>query len=337
MKTVYIIELFDSEGRGNTSTQRIYLAGHLSFTDHQFLFPFGILAILILAFIVFLPPLLLLGPLQLIDWLADKPKFGFIRKFWPTITIHTFLDTFEGYKPTRRFFVGLHLLFRLALFLTFSFSPNRLSHYVVQLVIIMVFLTLVSLLRPYSKEYYNHLDSLLLLNLGLLTAISIYVSERGYTNGISTLELILSLSPLIYMVCFIIYKITFKRICHRRGKEGIYQHLTNPVKSSREETEKLLESDADHRFGETGSYYYYSSDDPDEELFQRAARGNRFRKANMRTHPPKRPGGVYKTVVSIQEPEMTTGTGEKKTSSTNQNDSGIGGQDNNTGRSLSPL
>ena len=176
MNTVFITELFNAQGKAQA--HRIFLAGHLSFTDHQFLFPFGILAILILVFVVFLPPLLLLGPLQFIDWLADKPKFRFIHRIWPSITIHTFLDTFQGYKPNRRFFAGLYLLFRLARLLTCSFAPNLLSVYTIQLVIILVFLVLVSLLRPYANERYNYLDTFLFLNLGILNILAIYVNEE---------------------------------------------------------------------------------------------------------------------------------------------------------------
>ena len=328
MKTVFITELFNSQGK--TKSHRIFLAGHLSFSDRQFLFPFGILAILVLVFIVFLPPLFLLGPIQFIDWLADKPKFGFIRRFWPSITIHTFLDTFQGYKPNRRFFAGLHLLFRLVLFLTFSFTPDLLSQYTIQLIVILVFFTLISLLRPYAKEYYNHLDTLLFLNLGVLNAITIYVSERHYTRGIYTLECILLFLPLVYMICYIICKKVRKRKHYKKVKDNINRRLVNPVKSSGEETEKLLKnSSGDDPFGESINY---SSDDPDEEIFQRAARGNRFRTANIETHPPTKPGGVPKTVVSILDPQMPKTEEEEERSSTNKSDSGIGRQ-SNSGRS----
>ena len=323
MKTVFITELFDAQGV--SKAQRIYLTGHLSFSDHQFLFPFGILAILVLIFIVFLPPLLLLGPLQFIDWLADKPKFRCILKFWPSITIHTYLDTFQGYKPKRRFFTGLHLLLRLFLFLVFSFSPDFLSQYVMQLVVIFIFSALVSLLRPYAKEYYNSLEILFLLNLGLLNSITIYVSERNYNAGIYALECILLVLPLIYMVCYITWSKTRKRKQVEIVKERISRRLINPVRSSGEETQKLLKSSrGDDPFGETINY---SSDDPDEEVFQRAARGNRYRTANIRTHPPSRPDGVYKSVVSILEPQVSKeeekGEGERS-AATNQSDSGIG-------------
>ena len=46
VETVYITQLYDAEG--TTKGHRIYLAGQLSFSNHQFLFPFGILAILVL-------------------------------------------------------------------------------------------------------------------------------------------------------------------------------------------------------------------------------------------------------------------------------------------------
>ena len=316
MKTVFLIELFDAQG--DPKIQRIYLAGHLYFTDHQFLFPFGILAILVLVFVVFLPPLFLLGPLQLIDWLADKPKFRCIHKFWPTITIHTFLDTLQGYKPNRRFFAGLHLLLRLVLFLVFSFSPDLLTRYVVQLIILFIFFTLVSLLRPYAKEYYNRLDILLLLNLGILNAIAVYVSERHYSAGIYALECILILLPLIYMICYVVWNIVHKGKHYKKVRERINRCLVNPVKSSGGETEKLLKRNGDDPFSET---LEYSSDDPDEEIFQRAARGNRFRTANIQTHSPSRPGGVYKSVVSILEPQVPKIEREGGRSTTNQLDS----------------
>ena len=251
---------------------------------------------------MFLPPLLLLGPLQFIDWLADKPRFRCILKFWPSITIHTYLDTFQGYKPNRRFFTGLHLLLRLFLFLVFSFSPDTLSHYVMQLVVIFIFFALVLLLKPHVKECYNTLEILLLLNLGLLNSITIYVSERNYNAGIYAIECILLVLPLIYVVCCIIWNKVRKRKQFEIVKERISQRLTNPARSSGEETQKLLKSNHDNDpFGETINY---SSDDPDEEVFQRAARGNRYRIANIRTRPPSRPDGVYKSVVSILEPQM---------------------------------
>ena len=319
MKTVIITELFDAQG--TTKGKRIFLAGHLSFNDRYFLFPFGILAILVLVFIVFLPPLLLLGPIQFIDWLADKPKFGFIHKFWPSITIHTFLDTFQGYKPNRRFFAGLYLLFRLARAIIHSFAPDLLSVYIIQLILVLVFLVLVSLLRPYANEKYNYVDTLLFLNLGILNTLTIYgASTHAFESVLVTL-------PLIYMICYVIWNKVRKQKHYKIVKEKISQSqcLSNPVKLSGEETEQLLNNNNDDQFGESIDY---SSDDPDEGMFQRAARGNRFRGANIKTHPPNKPGGVHRSVVSIVDPQIPKIDVEGKEERNPGNDSGIGRQSN---------
>ena len=327
MNTVFITELFNAQGKAQA--HRIFLAGHLSFTDRQFLFPFGILAILILVFVVFLPPLLLLGPFQFIDWLADKPRFGFIHRIWPSITIHTFLDTFQGYKPNRRFFAGLYLLFRLARLLTYSFAPDLLSIYIIQLIIILVFLVIISLLRPYANERYNYLDILLFLNLGIMNVLAIYVNEHKFIASIHAVVSVLVTLPLIYMVCFTIWHKTHKRKHYKIVKEKISRRLVNPVRSSRdfEETEQLLTSnDDDDQLVESIDY---SSDDPDDSIFQRAARVNRFRAASIETHPPREPGGVHKSVVSIVEPRMPTSNSvEEEGEIDTGNDSGIGRQSN---------
>ena len=324
MKTVFITELFDAQG--TTKDHRILMAGQLSFTDHKYLFPFGILAILVLVFIVFLPPLLLLGPIQFVDWLADKPKFGFIHRYWPSITIHTFLDTFQGYKPNRRFFAGLYLLFRLARLLIYSFAPDLFSIYTIQLVITLIFLVLVSLLRPYANEKYNYLDTLLFLNLGILNVLTIFMNEHKFIASIHAVESVLVSLPLIYMFCYLIWSKIQKRKHYKIVKESISRRLTNPVRFPRDETEQLLNSGNDDHFGESIDY---SSDDPDEGLFQRAARGNHFRAASIETHPPGKPGGVHKSVVSIEEPQMPTSNdiGEEGGKNTG-NDSGIGRQSN---------
>ena len=129
----------------------------------------------------------------------------------------------------------------------------------------------------------------------------------------------------VYVVCYIIWSKAQKRKQFEIVKERISQHLTNPARASGEETQKLLKSGrGDDPFGESINY---SSDDPDEEVFQRAARGNRYRIANIHTHPPSRPDGVYKSVVSILEPQMPKEESEEERApATNQSDSGIGEQ-----------
>ena len=319
MKTVVIDELFDKTG--NTVTHRIYLAGHLSFSDSEYLFPFGILAILVLIFIVFLPPLLMLGPLQLVDWLTDKPKLSWLQKVWPSITIHTFLDTFQGYKPNRRFFAGLYLLFRLFMFTTFSFSRDLQTQYAFQQVIIFVFAILVALLRPYTKDFFNYLDTMLFLNLSILNAIAIYTSEKSYSAGLYGFECFLVFLPLVYIICYAIWNRIRKKRYYKIIKNNITCHIKKQSRescsSSQDERKRLLP------FAESGDY---SSTDPDEEIFNRAARGNNFRTAHVHNIPPRRPGEVPRTLISIPEsqPSSANFNEENKNVSLDESDSGIG-------------
>ena len=276
MKTVIPSYLYDSTG--NVRLYRVYFAGQLSFSDVHYLFPFGIVAVFILIFVVFLPPLLLLGPLQFIDWLTDKPKFSCLRRFWPSITIHTFLDAFEGYRPNRRFFTGLYLLFRLIMYLTYSFIGDDLVQLVVRQIMISTYSLLVALLRPYTSDLYNYVDTLLFLNLGILNALIIYANERNNFDTVFAFECVLIFMPLIYIICYVIWRKIHRKKRYKTIKRKIYQRLSNPVRESYRssedpEQERLL-------FNESMDY---SSDDLDEGMFQRAAKRNRFRASPSET------------------------------------------------------
>ena len=324
IRTVVIDELFNSSG--NTAAHRIYYAGNLSFGDRDYLLPFGVIAVLVIVFIVFLPPLLLLGPLQFIDRLTDKPRLGFLRRCWPTITIHTFLDTFQGYKPNRRFFAGLYLLFRLFMFLTYSFSRDLNTQYAFQQVVILFFVMLVPLLRPYTNEFFNYVDTLLFLNLGILNALSMYTSERDYNGHIYGFECFLVFLPLIYIICYVIWSRVRNKKHYQMIQNAIYNRFIHLVRACRTDTpeqqgerERLL-PDFDESVNAN-----YSSDDPDEQIFQRAARGNHFRAANVHTVPPRRPGEVPQSVVSIPGSQLPKVDKEEgKDSLMRESDSGMG-------------
>lgn len=286
IRTIIINELFDEVGVSRYN--RVYLAGHLSLSDSKFLVPFGMIAILVLIFIVLLPPLLLLGPLHFMDWLSDKPKFGLLRKCWPSIKIHIFLDTFQGYKPNCRFFVGLYLLFRLIMFLTFSLTVEVLTQYTIQQITILVFTILVSLLKPYTNDFYNYLDTLLFLNLGILNALAIYTVEGRYSTGVFTLQCILVYLPLIYLIICVVWNILNKRRCSNNSSTAakfvkFINHLMIPSSLSlnstqpstlKQDSERLVSEDDNINPSLFRDSVYYFSDDPDEVTFQRASKTN---------------------------------------------------------------
>ena len=339
MFTMSVTELFNATGdsRGHDF---IYFAGHLRFNHRDYLLPYGLLAIIILIFVVILPPLLLLGPIQFVDWLIDKRGFGCLHRVWPSITIHTFLDTFQGfYKPNRRFFSGVYFLFRLAVFVNFSFSRTVIAQYLFQQVAVMVLIALVALFRPYTREFYNYLDILILSDLGIINALAIYIfsnKSSGFPYKVYTVECVLVWLPLVYMICYAVWNRVHKRKHYNTVKVKLIS-LINPVKSSQEtgtdeEYERLLSAApdifADKSLEESGNT---TSDDPDEGLFRRAARRNRY-SCNIQSQPPLRPGGVTTSVVSVMETpgkverdlvkrDSGTSTGESSRTGSNSNDS----------------
>jgi hypothetical protein len=350
MFTLSVVRLFDKDWTPAGGTYYVYYAGHLKFSQHNYLFPYGLLAIFILIFIVILPPLLLLGPIQFIDWLIDKRGFHWLQRVWPSITIHTFLDTFQGfYKPNRRFFSGIYFLFRLAIFLNFSFSPSNVEYYIFQQIAVMVLIVLVALFRPYARDFYNYLDVLILFNLGTLNALTIYIfTSNKFSHKVYVVQCILVWLPLVYMLCYAVWN----RVHHRKQYNTVKAkvvRLVTPSKFSQDdagtidECEQLLGNNpdifADRSLDES---IHITNEDPDERLFRRATRRNRYRSTNQnvtrspgsdsRAAAPVRPASVSSMVVSMWKEESAaekdlvkrdsgTSTGGSSRSGLDSNDS----------------
>ena len=334
MFTMSITELFNEDGTSN-GTDYIYFAGHMRFSDREYLLHYGIPALLILIFIVILPPLLLLGPIQFIDWLMDKRGFRWLQRVWPSITIHTFLDTFQGfYKPNRRFFSGIYFLFRLAVFLDFSFSKTIIEQYIFQQVTVTILIVLVALFQPYIRDFYNYLDVLILSNLAILNALAIYIFNNRFSSfpyKVYIIECILVWWPLIYMLCYVVWNRVHKRKQYNTMKDKLI-HLVNPTKFSQDE---VTDEEREQLLGDKSleeSLQVYTNEDPDERLFRRAMRRNRYRSNNQIQAPADmswRAGrSVSTTVVSMLE-ESEKDLQVKRDSGTSTGGSSRSGLDSN--------
>ena len=312
MKTISMKEVYTSDER--YIDRRIALAGQWRFTSNKFLYPYGIMAIFVLIFAVLLPPFLLLGPIQMIDWLIEKPRFQFLSKIWPSITFHTFLDTFQGfYKPGRRFFGGVFVLFRLVVFISYSFSVNVNQHYAIQQVAVVVLICLLAIFRPYTNELHNQVNILIFLNLSILNTFAVFMytdSAMHFSSKIYTVQCILVWLPLLYIICYAIWSRLNQRESYHKVKDKVQQKLrfnmVSPLSpKSDQESSNLLEE---------------IPVDEDEDIFQRATTKNRYR-------PPSRAqsssndvtfsevSGPYQPEVKLQEDVSTgdsgagTGTG----------------------------
>ena len=109
MFLVFITPLIDEDGTVHGDKRFVYLAGQYSSTDVEY-FPYLALAIFDLCTFVAIPPLLLLDyPLRGLEWIISKSRR--LRRIYPMIKIHIFLDHFQGcYKHNMRFFAGLYFL-----------------------------------------------------------------------------------------------------------------------------------------------------------------------------------------------------------------------------------
>ena len=358
MFTMSLTELFNEDGT-STGTDYIYFAGHMRFRDQEYLLRYGLPAVFILIFIVILPPLLLLGPIQFIDWLIDKREFRWLQRLWPSIKVHTFLDTFQGfYKQNRRFFSGIYFLFRLAVFLNFSFSKTIMGQYIFQQIAITVLIVLVALFRPYIRDFYNYLDVLILGNLSILNAFAIYIFTNRFSSfpyRVYVVECILVWLPLVYILCYAVWNRMHRRKQYNTVKSKVIR-LVNPARFSQgdagtnEEREQLLGNNADILADRSlDESIHITNEDPDERLFRRASRRNRYRSTNQNINQPPgadsraapgRPGSVSSMVVSMWEEESAaekdlvkcdsgtgtgtgtgTSTGGSSTSGFNSNDS----------------
>ena len=271
-RTIVQSNLFDLTGE--TKHKRVYFAGHLTFDNPDFLFPYGILAIFFLIFVVILSPLLLLGPL-LIDWMIDQKQFGFLRRVWPSIKVHTFLDTFQGYyKPNRRIFSSTFFFFRIAVFFSYSFSTKYIQTYVIQQIAVTILIVIIAIFRPYKKDYYNSIDILLFMNLSILNALGIYVSVNSdpyLSHHVYAVECTLVWLPLVYIIVYAVWNRLQKKQVYHKWKRSIlmrsFVRFTR-VEGMKNEREELLKQEESENS---------DSDDPDEDLFRRAAQRNAYR------------------------------------------------------------
>ena len=339
MNSLRTTHLFDADGT-TIANDRIYLAGHLSLNSHRYLLPYGLLAIFVFISIVLLPPLLLLGPLQFMDWLIEKPGFNRLHKIWPSITVHTFLDTFQGfYKPNRRFFAGMYFLFRLVVFLSFCFAPSNILRYTLQQVATLVMIVLISILQPHKTNFFNHVDTLIFFNLSILNAFALYnvsVNVTHFSMGLYVLECFLVWTPFLYMVSYAVwscvhgskYNPKISTMCLRignrmRGREN--EPLLRDPMTTLQELRNRAEY---HDLTLTDSFT-----DADKGMFKRAAGKNTYRPAR------KGDAGVKTTVVSLtscaSEEHAGLQVAESESSCNESEDSGAGIPSNSSNISTS--
>ena len=140
--------------------------------------PLVLVALLFLLFL-FLPYtlLLLLG-----QWLQPKSHLC-ILSWVKNPKVKAILDTYHApYKPKYRYWTGLLLLIRCALFLVFAFNisgDDSINLLVVSLTTSGIFVWFALLGKAYKSWYLNALELSFILNLGILAVATYHVNQSG--------------------------------------------------------------------------------------------------------------------------------------------------------------
>ena len=128
-------------------------------------------------------------------------------------------DSFQScFKDNYRFMAGIYFLYRLIIHVPFVLTDSFTKFYVVLEIELVLMLTIQATIYAYKKHWHNILDILLFANLTIINAMTIhnykraketsknqsYQTEIDILSGIQTFLIYL---PLVYVVCYIIYKI----------------------------------------------------------------------------------------------------------------------------------
>ena len=178
----------------------------------------GVFAIFVL-FFLFLPFtfLLLCG-----HWLQAKSHWRFLS--WIN-KLKPFMDAYHApYRKNKRHWIGLFLLARCGLFITFAF--NAIGDYDINLLAVCSVVTGLSIIkgRVYEKSYNDFLESSFILNLCIFSVATFYVSEEVTGDRQSKIQYILSAVSVGIAFAYFIGILVF-HVCQRLKGIGFFSTI----------------------------------------------------------------------------------------------------------------
>lgn len=146
------------------------------------------------------------------------------------------LDVFQSaYKPKLRFFAALPLIYRLVIWGLYLQSSEASKSICVHTAFVVI-LGFHCLFQPYRKPRHNYIEALLLVNLVLLSMLSIlfqfttflYHVNEVVVGIIVVLYIILEYLPLIVAICYLLWKWKCCRRCRTACCKRVNQIQTEP-------------------------------------------------------------------------------------------------------------
>ena len=211
---VKIYMLTDNEIKNN-STRLFYDADIVYFgAAHK---PYGITALIVLIFFVFLPTLLLLVyPFKLVQKL-----FNLLLSPRCQLTVRTFVESFnrcykDGTKENEkdcRYFAAFPFIIRISIFLLYLMSPNG-GVFLFCAIVLTTYSLVLAISEPFKDKYKHLLDSYILFNFLLSSccvsySVYAYGSQYHYIRYIFDIIVVISLTiPGVYIVIYFLYIFT---------------------------------------------------------------------------------------------------------------------------------
>ena len=182
-------------------------------------FPFAMLAVVVLSTFVAVPLLfLLLYPTKIFQKYVARGNCH---------AMHALADAFQGcFKDgtngTRdcRYFAGIYLLLRIAVFLTHSMIPSRLNSWVVPATIFMLASLSFAAFRPYKRDIFNITDCSLLAVTSTGSFLIALTPYSGNEVAYGIIIFIFFSSPLLYIGSYIIYSVVQKLQSYKVGSHN---------------------------------------------------------------------------------------------------------------------
>ena len=139
-------------------------------------------------------------------------------------------DVFQGvYKPKMQFFAGLYLLYRIALWSVAAFASNDYKN-TTFLSLSIVILAIHSLFQPFESRRHNYAETLLMVNVALITVVLgnysrlfNYNTQIALTTLSFSMDIVLTSLPLLCVFAYYIYKII--RLYYHCYKRSVYQEI----------------------------------------------------------------------------------------------------------------
>lgn len=195
--------------------KRLYYMGSTIYYSEEHI-PHVVISVIILTIFIVLPPLILLVyPLRI------------LRRFLECLRCNHcigakcshLMDTFQGcYKNGTngtcdcRYFAGLYLIYRVALMLCLL-QPEYFLQFVIKQLVLMAMAVSFAVLRPYTNEMYNSLDTTILVTMVALNTLKLYIDNHNFLTAAETtgwaniIKDCLIFFPLLYLAIFIIYSV----------------------------------------------------------------------------------------------------------------------------------